>query len=438
MWRFFKWQVWTSLIIMILCQLGVLAAESNVSIQYVAGKGDDSYCDLSLKTGWDMPNGWQLSVAPLVRAYAFDEVAKFRLANEIKINHDTGWDKLNLNYTRFDQPEDVANMYNLGYEHKSKLKAWWNPGEQGSWVARIKGEHKAYSNKPHRDYVSGEWELYSESKEPINRPSWTDQVWSTGIFDFSVNRALEGQDWFLDGWVLGEALINSGEDYQHPWAESADKISTKLISRIGGGWSNHYRNSQYTWRVNNYELQWQQQISPASSLKFGYRTIDKTYPDRLTKSYHTREHLLRWLGKGEQATVETGLTYDSKRYLAGKTLEEYQVWLSRTGRGNWPKSLKIQGRIQTQSELKPDASVTASFGLELPKSKKWAGKLTLKADHKWDKLISKKTTVTSTVSTTRKLRERCDLSVALDRKWVWEDQAVSDDWGAKIGLKLSL
>ncbi len=436
--RFFVSPVWTSLLILILCQVSGLAAEPKLTIEHIAGQGDDSYSELSLQSDWRRPNGWQISVDPSVRVYGLAEVAKLRLANELKIDQAIGWDKFNFNYTRYDRPEDVANQYNLGYEHKRKVQAWWNPGEQGSWVARLKGEYKTYPEKPHRDYVAGEWELYSESKEPVNRPNWADHLWSTGIFDFTVNRALDGQDWFLDGWVLGEVLLNSGEDYRYPWAESEDIISTKLISRIGGGWSNHYRNAQYTWRVKNYEVQWQQQLSPTSSLKFGYRTIDKTYPAKLTKSYHTREHLLRWLGNGDKATVEAGFTYDSKRYLAGKVVEEYQVWATRTGRGTWPNSLKLQGRLQTEPACKPDASIATTFAIELPKSRNWAAKLSVKAEHKWEELVSHKTTATASVSIIRHLRKQTDLSLAFERKRVWERQAVSDDRGAKIGLKLAL
>lgn len=433
---------WTSLSFILLFSLAPpteSASQPKLTWDTTLGMGDDPYYDVILAWPWQR-GAWDFDLSPQLRLLNEYGLAKFRLTGGLKRTRANGYDDLDLAYTHYRYPEAPYNQWNLGYTYKNSAQAWWNQGAKGWWRVKIKGEDKRYPDSTTRDYFGGEWEVYSESTQPLSGPAFpVSDFWSQTFFDYAVERALDGGDLFLDAWGLGELLLNEDE-YVPSWARSEDELSTKLISRLSGGWSDHYNNDQYTWKADNYELQWQQQTAKESSLKLGLRRVEKTYPHELLKGYYQREHLFTWVHKNEVRRLEASGTYALKQELDGDRSENVQVWVDQTRNGSWIRQWKIQGRYgQGPKEGEEEAGFSGTYTLYWPKAAVVDGYLRVGAERDMDLDSETVTTqIRTSLSLARGLGALSQVKLRLESSRKWDAGETTDDWGVKIGLTRKL
>ncbi|MBO8125687.1 MAG: hypothetical protein H0Z38_00435 [Firmicutes bacterium] len=424
------------LVVFLLCQKNPCLAAS-LDLEYVAGQGDDSYALIDWSYPFSPALNWEAELNPDLRYYSSFGVGKWRVSTEVKVTGDDKWDKLTARYTHYRYPETPYQLWNLGVEHKSALQAWWNQGAKGSWRLKVKGEYKTYPSARDRDYLAGEWELYSESTDPLIAPGYTGgEFWSQTFFDYAVGRALQGDEFFLDSWVLGEMVLeDDADEYTPPWARSSDELSSKLITKISGGWSKHFRKPNYTWQAQNYELQWQQRTSPESSLKFGLRKLEKNYPYELLKTYYSREHLVRWFKAGKKVCWEVGGCYETQHWLDGDGQEEYQIWIEGERADH---SLKLIAELEDEV-YNQEMKVKSTYGYDFENWFGLSGYCRVGLEREFDLMTqATETEVRASLKLSMEVGQDWEVFTRLEASREWEELAINDDWGLKIGVKVEI
>lgn len=438
---------WTSLAILFLLVVGgkvVEAGSSSPTLKlqwaYTTGADSEPYQDLGGVLTWYGPNAGYFKLSPEVRIYPGVRRGKYYLDSQIKHNREDGWGKATLKYTQHDYPDTPYQRWNFGVEYKKSALAWWNQGAKGFWRVKLKGEDQRYPTNPKRNYFSGEWELYSESTEPtIPAPNIVGDFRSRGFFDYAVGQALDGKEYFLDAWLIGEILSDDAEELSPTWARSDDEISSKLLTRLSGGWNNRYTSPQYTSRGENYEIQWQQQTGKSKSIKGGLRTVNKVYPYELLKGYSTREHLLTRVEYGEKRRWEIGGTYRIKRPLVGGQQDNYKLWIetAQAVRKTW--ELRVQGKYQNERGTEKQKAELA--GVLTNYFRGWSGlnlqgywRLGLEQKYNFTQMEEGPTKARLSLKVTKDLGELLQGNLRVETSRCWSEADYADDWGLKLGL----
>ena len=438
---------WTSLVILLPLLVGVegVKAISNpptLKLQwaYTTGADSEPYQDIGGVLTWFGSNAGYLKLSPEMRIYPGMQRGKYCLDSQVKYNHEDGWGKATLKYTQYDYPDTPYQRWNLGVEYKKSALAWWNQGAKGFWRVKLKGEDQRYLTNPKRNYYSGEWELYSESTEPVTTvPNIFGDFWSRGFFDYAVGQALDGKEYFLDAWLISEVLADEGEELLPRWAQSDDEISSKLLTRLSGGWNNRDTSPQYTWRAENYEIQWQQQTGKSKSIKAGLRTVNKVYPHELLKGDSTREHLLTRVEYGEKRRWEIGGTYGIKRPLVGGQQDNYKLWMetAQASRKTW--ELRVQGKYRRERGTEKQKAELS--GILTNYFRGWTGlnfqgywRLGLEQKYNFIQMEEGPAKARLSLKVTKDLGELLQGNLRLETSRRWSELLYTDDWGLKVGL----